>query len=73
MYIPPQPPIKEPKQYLKLSEIKSQTTYRCRLTNKLVFINDSKIISVMDKDAVEGVYYDLGRYRIAEYFDYMLY
>jgi hypothetical protein len=57
---------------LKLSEIKENEYYICCLTNKPVFIKSNKIVSVMGNDAIEGIYYDLGRYRIAEYYDYML-
>lgn len=69
MFIPP----KQQKKHLKLSELKSNTYYTCGLTGKRVFVKDNRPVSVMNKEAVEGIYYDLGRYRIAEYFDYMLY
>jgi hypothetical protein len=60
------------KKRLKLSELKENEYYLCCLTQRPVFIKSTKIVSVLGGEAVEGIYYDLGRYRIAEYFDYML-
>jgi len=65
------PPRKEIK-YLKVSELENNKYYTCVLSRNKVFIKSNKIVSVMSGEAVEGIYYDLGRYRIAEYFDYML-
>ena len=61
------------KEYLKVDELKTGRTYTCRLSGKVVFIRSVTIINIMGQEAIEGIYYDLGRYRIAEYFDYMLY
>lgn len=66
------PPKRKLKKRLKLSELKENKYYVCCLTQKPVFIKSIKIISVMDNDAIEGIYYDLGMYRIAAYYDYML-
>ena len=69
---PKVPKPKTPSKRLKLSELKENEYYICCLTGKPVFIKSNKIVTVMGNEAVDGIYYDLGRYRIAEYFDYML-
>lgn len=69
MELKPRPKLKK---RLKLSELEDNKYYICCLSGNSVFIKSNKIISVMGDDAVEGFYYAKGKYRIAEYFDYML-
>ena len=59
--------------YLKISELKAGNVYTCRLSGNKIFINDNKILNIMNKPAIEGIYYVDGKYKTIEFFDNMLY
>ena len=67
------PPKQDHIEYLKLEEIESGRYYNCGLTGIKVFVRSVNRKKIMDQEAIEGIYYDSGRYRIGDYFDYMLY
>lgn len=66
-------PTKKTYKLLKLDELEDNTYYKCALTDKKVFVRDAGLGDFAPYKAVTGIYYAKGKYRIAEYFDYMLY